>query len=85
MIKRTDLTKIDYSKNYESVKTQYHEVDDATIAVRKFGKGKPLVLIHGFIVHGYTWRKVIPQLSEQFTCYVLDLPRFGDSKWTKKN
>lgn len=74
----------DYNRLYQSAEIEYFEIDDATIAVRKFGNGKPLVLIHGFIVHGYTWRKMIPKLSEHFTCYVLDLPGFGDSKWNKK-
>ncbi len=74
----------DYKRVYQSAKIEHYNIDDATIAIRKFGKGKPLVLIHGFIVHGYTWRKMIPKLSEHFTCYVLDLPGFGDSKWTAK-
>jgi len=74
----------DYSSLYQSAEIEHFEIDDAIIAVRKFGNGKPLVLIHGFIVHGYTWRKMIPKLSEHFTCYVLDLPGFGDSKWNKK-
>ncbi len=74
----------DFSRLYQSAEIEHFEIDDATVAVRKFGKGKPLVLIHGFIVHGYTWRKMIPKLSEHFTCYVLDLPGFGDSKWNKK-
>ncbi len=73
-----------YNRLYQSAAIEHFEVDDATIAVRKFGHGKPLVLIHGFIVHGYTWRKMLPKLSEHFTCYVLDLPGFGDSKWNSK-
>jgi len=74
----------DYDKLYLSSKAENHKIDDASITVRKFGKGKPLVLIHGFVVNGCTWRKVIPELSKQFTCYVVDLPGFGDSKWDNK-
>ncbi len=73
-----------YDKLYLSTESINYKIDDAFITVRKFGKGKPLVLIHGFIVHGYTWRKMIPKLSENFTCYVLDLPGFGDSEWNSK-
>ena len=73
-----------YDKLYLSTEPINYKIDDASITVRKFGKGKPLVLVHGFIVHGYTWRKMIPKLSENFTCYVLDLPGFGDSEWNSK-
>jgi len=73
----------DYENLYSSATVIDYRIEDATIRVRKFGKGKPLVLIHGFIVHGYTWRKLLPRLSEIFTCYVVDLPGFGDSKYDK--
>lgn len=66
---------------YTSVPVQRHVVGDATVAVRVFGQGPAVVLIHGFPVHGYTWRKLLPELSKTFTCYVLDLPGLGDSDW----
>ena len=67
---------------YAGAKISHHTVEDASIALRIFGKGPALVLIHGFPVHGYTWRKLLPTLSEQFTCYVVDLPGLGDSGWS---
>ena len=73
---------IDYEKLYLNTKYTKYQIDDTLISVRKFGNGKPLILIHGFIVHGYTWRKLIPRLSEHFTCYVIDLPGFGESEWS---
>ncbi len=74
----------DYDKLYLSAEPINHKIDDASITVRTFGKGKPLVLIHGFVVNGCTWRKIIPELAKQFTCYVVDLPGFGDSQWDKE-
>lgn len=59
-----------------------HKIDDATIAVRVFGNGPALVFIHGYPVYGYTWRKLLPALAKEFTCYVVDLPGLGDSDWT---
>jgi pimeloyl-ACP methyl ester carboxylesterase len=50
--------------------------------VRTFGKGPALLLIHGFPVHGYTWRKLLPALAQRFTCFVVDLPGLGASAWT---
>ncbi len=69
---------------YSNAKPQIIEIDDAALAVRTFGQGAPLLLIHGFFVNGYTWRKLLPALSKKFTCYVIDLPGFGDSVYSKK-
>jgi len=68
---------------YFKTKPQIIEIDDASIALRVYGKGAPLLFVHGFFVNGYTWRKLLPKLSEKFTCYVLDLPGFGDSVYSK--
>ena len=74
----------DYDKLYLSAEAKSYKIDDASITVRTFGKGKPVVFIHGFVVNGCTWRKIIPELAKQFTCYVVDLPGFGDSNWNKE-
>lgn len=67
---------------YAQAAVKQYEIDDATIAVRVFGHGPAIVFIHGYPVHGYTWRKLLPKLSLEYTCYVVDLPGFGDSDWT---
>jgi pimeloyl-ACP methyl ester carboxylesterase len=54
----------------------------ARLPVRRFGSGPPLLLVHGFPLSGFTWRKVLPELSQRYTCYVLDLPGLGASEWT---
>src|SRR5216684_6564220 len=69
---------------YATAKVDRYKIEDATITLRVFGQGPALVLIHGFPVHGYTWRKLLPTLREQFTCYVVDLPGLGDSDWSSK-
>jgi len=71
-------------QNYSAESTLI-KVKDASIALRKFGtQGPNIILIHGFPTHGYTWRKILPKLSQKYTCYVLDLPGLGDSDWTYK-
>lgn len=57
------------------------KVDDTTFALRCFGKGPVLLLIHGFPLSGFTWRHILLGLSAHFTCYVPDLPGLGDSMW----
>mgnify|MGYP000486503549 CR=1 FL=1 len=69
---------------YRSAEPQLFEFSDASIAVRKFGNGPALLLIHGFPLHGATWRKILPSLSEKYSCYVVDLPGLGDSHWSEE-
>ena len=71
-----------YDSYYKNVEVKLYKTDEASIAVRVYGTGPALILVHGFPVHGYTWRKMLPKLAEKFTCYVLDLPGLGDSVWT---
>jgi haloalkane dehalogenase len=69
---------------FAAAEIRRHRVEDATLAVRVFGRGPALALIHGFPVHGYTWRKLLPALAESFTCYVVDLPGLGESGWSSR-
>ena len=54
---------------------------DANVAFRTFGQGPVLLLIHGFPLHGFTWRHVIPALSRHYTCIVPDLAGLGETQW----
>jgi pimeloyl-ACP methyl ester carboxylesterase len=55
----------------------------ARVAYRVFGQGgAPLVFIHGWPLHGFTYRKLLPYLQERFTCYLLDTPGLGESEWS---
>jgi haloalkane dehalogenase len=53
----------------------------ARLAYRVMGDGPALVLVHGYPVHGETWRKILPELARRFTCYVPDLPGLGLTEW----
>jgi haloalkane dehalogenase len=53
----------------------------ARLAYRVMGEGPALVLVHGYPVHGETWRKILPGLARRFTCYVPDLPGLGLTEW----
>jgi len=67
--------------DYQEITLQKIRIDDVSIGLRQIGNGKNLVFIHGFPTHGYTWRKIVPRLSEQFNCHILDLPGLGNSEW----
>jgi pimeloyl-ACP methyl ester carboxylesterase len=54
----------------------------ARLAYRRFGSGPALLLVHGFPLSGFTWRKVLPRLAERYTCWVPDVPGMGETEWT---
>lgn len=43
------------------------------------GSGPVIIFGHGWPASWYEWRKVLPQLANQFTCVAFDMPGLGDS------
>ena len=37
----------------------------ARVPCRRFGSGPALLLVHGFPLSGFTWRKVLPELAQR--------------------
>ena len=54
-------------------------VDAGTIRYSDQGQGQAIVLLHGTLSNGNTWRKVVPLLAGRFRCIVPDLPLGGHS------
>ena len=50
------------------------ELPQGRISYREEGTGEPLIFIHGIVVNGDLWRRVVPQLSGEFRCIVPDWP-----------
>jgi pimeloyl-ACP methyl ester carboxylesterase len=57
--------------------SKFIEVNGHTVHYTKQGVGKPLVLVHGFAGFTYTWRYLIPHLTDHYTVYALDVLGFG--------
>ena len=57
------------------------DVGSARIAFRRAGSGEPLLLIHGWPLSSWSFRRVLPRLAERFTCYLPDTPGLGESTW----
>jgi haloalkane dehalogenase len=58
------------------------DVGSARLGYRRIGAGPDLVLVHGWPLHGETFRAIAPRLAPRFTCHILDLPGTGASEWT---
>jgi pimeloyl-ACP methyl ester carboxylesterase len=43
------------------------------------GQGAPVILLHGMGATSYSWRRLIPALSERFEVFACDIPGFGRS------
>ena len=45
-----------------------------TVRYRERGSGEPIVFVHGLLVNGDLWRKVVPLLAGEFRCITPDWP-----------
>jgi len=63
----------------EFAAAHFVDIGHARVCYRKAGAGPALVLLHGFPLSGLTWRRIVPHLSQRFTCYAFDLVGLGGS------
>ena len=54
-------------------------VNNINISFSKYGKGFPVLLLHGYPQTKLMWRKIIPLLSKHYTIITSDLRGYGDS------
>jgi haloacetate dehalogenase len=64
------------SDQFEAVEVK---VGGNTIFVRRYGKGSPILMVHGFPRTSLMWRYVAPQLAENHTVICVDLRGYGRS------
>jgi pimeloyl-ACP methyl ester carboxylesterase len=63
---------------------RFTDIGAARIAWRSTGSGPPLLLIHGWPLTSYSFRKILPHLERHFTCYLPDTPGLGETEWTEQ-
>jgi pimeloyl-ACP methyl ester carboxylesterase len=56
------------------------QVSQGTVNYRDEGSGPPIVLIHGLLVNGRVWERLVPLLSERMRVIVPDLPLGSHSR-----
>lgn len=75
------MTNGDAAARFLAAETRFAEVDGVRVAYRRMGSGPPLVMLHGWPVWGFTFRRILPLLEPHFDCIVPDLPGAGDTPW----
>jgi pimeloyl-ACP methyl ester carboxylesterase len=61
----------------ETATTFWAEIDGQRMHYLKAGSGPPVILVHGLLGGSFCWRFNMPELSERYTVYALDLPGQG--------
>lgn len=61
---------------------RFKRLAETSLHIEKHGSGAPLLLIHGWGMHGGMWGGMVKKLAEEFCVYVVDLPGHGESHAT---
>lgn len=54
--------------------------EQVALYTEEYGKGRPLLLLHGLGASTYTWRNLIPSLAQKHRVIAIDLKGFGRSQ-----
>lgn len=65
-----------FAKDGES---RFAGVDGVLIHYKSWGKGSPVILIHGFTLNQTFWRHQVPELAKTHRVIAMDLPGHGQS------
>ena len=64
---------------HRAFETSLVEVSGNTVFLRRYGKGPPILLVHGFPRTSLMWRFLAPKLAENHTVICVDLRAYGRS------
>jgi haloacetate dehalogenase len=67
------------STAFDQFETAEIETGDNTIFIKRYGKGSPLLMVHGFPRTSLMWRHMAPQLASKHTVICVDLRCYGRS------
>lgn len=59
------------------MKREIVQVQGIPVCYEVAGQGEPLVMVHGFAESTRVWYRNVPELSEHYRVYLIDLPGFG--------
>lgn len=83
LIKIIILTMNSYSQQLKRAETL--ELNGLQTYYEVYGNGKPLFLLHGFTQSSKSWYQFIPEYSDEYEIYLVDLMGHGNSSPFKSN
>ena len=76
------ITQAQASDLFRSEPERYIDTDVGQVAHRTVGEGPDVLFVHGWPVHGATFRRLLPYLAPHVTCHLIDLPGTGSSRFS---
>ena len=77
----SSLTPTEASDLFRRAPDAFLDVGAGAVAYRRVGHGPDVLFVHGWPVSGATFRKLLPRLSRDVTCHVIDFPGAGSSRF----
>lgn len=71
-------------RRYAGLKAAEIAVEEGTLSYLEGGRGKTLLMLHGFGANKDNWNKLAHHLTSEFNVICLDLPGFGQSFISEK-
>jgi pimeloyl-ACP methyl ester carboxylesterase len=68
----------------EGAEHRFVDVRGTRLHVAELGQGPPVLLLHGWPQHWFTWRSLMPLLADRYRVLALDLRGFGWSEPTPR-
>ena len=68
----------------EGVEHRFLDVRGARLHVAELGSGPPVLLLHGWPQHWWSWRRLMPLLADRHRVLAMDLRGFGWSEPTRR-
>jgi pimeloyl-ACP methyl ester carboxylesterase len=62
-----------------SLPGRFLNIGSQRVFYHRAGRGRPLVLLHGFLLSHWSFRRIVPLLAADHEVIALDLPGFGES------
>jgi len=68
----------------DTVKSQFAKIDDVKIHYKVYGKGDPLILLHGSLESMKDWSRQVPEFSKKYKVITMDNRGHGQSTFTDR-
>ena len=75
------MTQAEATQLFREPPHRFIDVGEGHAALRTVGAGPDVLFVHGWPLHGATFRKLLPHLSDHVTCHVIDFPGAGSSRF----